>query len=125
MSPAPLAEGGRITLARSFHVEALRGGMNRLLLRALPTADHPTRVEVLFQYVQYLAIPMSFDGLEIADVTEDERASVAPILQRFPECRVYRLNPGTDRSGRIVAAACVVGEDEAPSSADSMFPMMS
>jgi hypothetical protein len=120
-----LDKGGRITLARSFHVEALRGGMNRLLLRALRNAEHPSRVEVLFQYVQDLDIPMTFDRLEIADVTEDERVSAASLLQRFPECRVYRLNSGLDRSGRVVAAACVVGEDNASAAAESMFPMMS
>ena len=63
-------------------------------------------------------------GSEIEDVTEHERSSVPALLERFPECRIYRLNAGLERSGRVVAAACVVGEDDAAANADSMFPMM-
>lgn len=122
--PTPLDNGSRAVFARSFHVEVLRGGMNRLLLRALPKPDAPSRVEVFFQYVQDLDIPMSFASLAIEDVTEAERDSTAPLLERFPECRVYRLTGG-QRSGRVVAAACVVGEDEESPYAESMFPMMS
>jgi hypothetical protein len=39
--------------------------MNRLLLRSLPTAEQPVRIEVLFSYVQYMRIGMDFDGLSI------------------------------------------------------------
>lgn len=97
--------------------------MNRLLLRALPTEDAPSRIEVLFQYVQDLDIPMSFPSLTIDEVTAAERESVAELLERFPECRVFRLRGGA-RPGRIVASACVVGEDHASAYAESMFPMM-
>ncbi len=121
--PTPLAEGARVTVERSFHVELLRGGMNRLLLRALPTSEAQSRVEVLFQYVQHLDVPMSFGRLVIDDVTDAEAESVAEILERFPECRVYRVGGGA-RPGRIVAAACVVGEDHESPYAESMFPMM-
>lgn len=56
----PLAEQDSVRFLGSFHVETFRGGMNRLLLRAMPTEDDRERIEVLFQYVQRLAIPMDF-----------------------------------------------------------------
>lgn len=125
-SPTPLDKDSQIAFSRHFHVEALRGGMNRLLLRAIPTKNEPTRVEVFFQYVQHLDIPMAFDGLVVADVTKDktEKAKYPDLLQKFPECRVFRLESGGATVGHIVAAACVFGEDSAPTGAESMFPMM-
>lgn len=125
-SPIPLDKDAHIAFPRRFHVETLRGGMNRLLLRAIPTKEKPTRVEVFFQYVQHVNLPMAFDGLVIRDVTQDntERAKYFNLLQRFPECRVFRLESGGATEGYIVASACVFGEDSALASADSMFPMM-
>lgn len=125
-SPTPLADGESVGFLRWFHVETFRGGMSRLLLRAMPTDEHPERVEVLFQYVQRLDIPTRFEGLTIEDAT-DEDGCVEPwssVLVQFPECRVYRLMSGGQVAGRVAAAACVHGEDEEPIGAPSMFPMM-
>ena len=115
-----------MSFARAFHVEVLRGGMNRLLLRALPTAAEPTRVEVFFQYVQHLEIPMRFSGLTVSYSTSEERANatLVDVLQRFPECRVFRLDSGGRPVGRVVAGACMYGEDVAALGEASMFPMM-
>jgi hypothetical protein len=121
-----LADGESVDFLRLFHVETFRGGMNRLLLRAMPTDENPERVEVLFQYVQRLDAPMRFEGLTIEDAT-DEDGRVEPwstVLVQFPECRVYRLMSGGQVAGRVVAAACSYGEDEEPIGAPSMFPMM-
>ena len=125
-SPIPLAHNATVSFARHFHVEALRGGMNRLLLRALPTESDATRVEVLFQYVQHLHIPMRFDGLEIADTTvaDSEQPEFNALLRRFPECRIFRLISRGQRAGEVVASACSFGEDSATTGASSMFPMM-
>ncbi len=125
-SPTPLDSGSQIALPRRFHVELLRGGMNRLLLRAMPTKEQPTRVEVLFQYVQHLDIPLVFDGLSILDVTQEhgEAAKYSGLLRAFRECRVFRLDSGGTTVGRIVASACLFGEDAAAADAESMFPMM-
>lgn len=56
--PIALSGDSQVAFSRRFHVEVLRGSMNRLLLRAMPTADEPTRMEVFFQYVQHLDMPM-------------------------------------------------------------------
>jgi len=89
--------------------------MNRLLLRAHPTTEHLTRVEVLFRYVQYLQTPMTFDGLVILDVTGGEAGmpKYASLLRKYPECRIYRLESEGEAPGEVVAAACVFGEDSA------------
>jgi hypothetical protein len=125
-SPTVLDRGSRMAFSRRFHVEVLRGGMNRLLLRALPTSVEPTRVEVFFQYVQHLDMPMTFDGLVVHDVTDIGTASPErrALLLRFPECRVFQLASGGATVGHIVAAACAFGEDSAPMGAESMFPLM-
>jgi hypothetical protein len=125
-SPTPLAEHGSIGFLRRFHVEVLRGGMNRLLLRAMPTASQSERVEVLFQFVQHLDIPMSFDGLSIDDATSEDggQAPWSDVLVQHPTCRVFRLLSNGRIVGRVVAAACAWGEDSAPDGSPSMFPMM-
>ena len=125
-SPTPLADGESVGFLRVFHVEAFRGGMNRLLLRAMPTDENRERVEVLFQYVQRVDAPMDFEGLSVGDATDEDRR-VEPwslVLAQFPECRIYRLMSGGRVVGRVAAAACVHGQDEEPIGAPSMFPMM-
>ena len=125
-SITPLAEGGSVGFMRRFHVEMFRGGMNRLLLRTLTSADQPDRIEVLFQYVQHLDIAMAFDGLAVEDSTLEDRglSPWAEIVVQHPECRVYRLLSGGRIAGRVVAAACSWGEDQAPAGNPSMFAMM-
>lgn len=126
LSPTPLASGESVGFLRWFHVESFRGGMNRLLLRAMPTDENPERVEVLFQYVQRVDLPMSFEGLTIEDATEADGTEDpwSVVLAQYPECRVYRLVSGGRIVGRVAASACVHGQDEEPIGAPSMFPMM-
>lgn len=124
-SPTPLGEGESIGFLRLFHVEAFRGGMNRLLLRSRPVGSEE-RIEILFQFVQRLDLPMVFEGLSIEESTAED-GSVSPwaeVLVGFPECRVFRVFSGGRLAGRVVAAACVVGEDDEAAHAPSMFPMM-
>ncbi len=126
LSPTPLGEGESVDFFRRFHIEVFRGGMNRLLLRSRPT-ENDGRVEILFQYVQRMDVPMTFEGLSVEDATAED-CDVSPwdeVLVGFPECRVFRLMSGGHLVGRVVAAACVVGEDEEIASAPSLFPMMS
>ena len=112
MSLIALAKGSRISLPRDFHVEILRGGMNRLLLRSMATKSNPTRIEIYFPHVQHLDIPMRFEGLTIA--CEEWGAS---------ESFLYRLESKGVCAGNVVAAHCIYGEDEAPVGSPSMFPI--
>jgi len=125
--PAALESGAHVAFSRAFHVERLKGGMNRLLLRALPTKDNPTRIEVFFQYVQYFDAPMKFNQLEVRDVTPDQRLSpkYSKTLNAFPGLRLFRLDSDGECAGFVLAAGCMYGEDDAPGSgAPSMFFLM-
>ena len=124
--PTVLAEVATVSFPRDFHVEILRGGMNRLLLRSYPTADEPTRVEVFFQYVQYVEMPMSFRGLTVHRIASGQNSHPVPLelLGRFPMCTVFRLESDGEVVGHVAASACVYGEDSVPLGAPSMFPMM-
>ena len=112
MSLIALAKGSRISLSRDFHVEILRGGMNRLLLRSMATNSNPTRVEIYFPYVQHLDIPMRIEELTIS--CEAWGAS---------DSFLYRLESNGVNVGQVVAAHCIFGEDEAPVGSASMFPI--
>ena len=112
MSLIALAKGSRISLSRDFHVEILRGGMNRLLLRSTATKSNPTRVEIYFPYVQHLDIPMRIEDLTIS--CEPWGAS---------DSFVFRLDSGGISVGQVVAAHCIYGEDAAAAGSASMFPI--
>jgi len=114
-----------MTSAVDLEINHVDVATTRLLLRSRPT-EGEGRVEILFQYVQRMDLPMVFDGLSIEDSTaEDGSASPwAEVLVGFPECRVFRVLSGGRLVGRVVAAACVVGEDDEGASAASMSPMM-
>jgi len=120
-----LGPNAHVFFARQFHIELLRGGMNRLLLRALPTKLNPTRVEIYFPYVQHLDVPMRFDELTIYDDASDSnsREDVRALMRKFGECRLFRLESKGVDVGHIVAAHCVYGEDDVPVGSGSMFPI--
>ncbi|HEX7131804.1 MAG TPA: hypothetical protein VF228_04480 [Iamia sp.] len=100
--------------------------MNRLLLRSWATDADPERLEVLFQYVQRLDTPMTFEGLAIEEATVEDGDDEpwATLRVQFPECRVYRLLSGGSIVGRVLAAACVHGADNERADAPSMFTAM-
>lgn len=125
-SHTALAPGESVQLLRVFHVELFRGGMNRLLLRAMPTTDNSERIEICFFGVELVSIPMDFEGLTIEDSTEVD-ASLSPwaeVLVRFPDRRIFRLISGGKLAGRVAAVECAYDFDEAPLGAKSMFFMM-
>ncbi|HEU4779484.1 MAG TPA: hypothetical protein VFS58_06335 [Steroidobacteraceae bacterium] len=125
MALISLAPGSRISLSRQFHVEILRGGMNRLLLRSTATRSRPTRLEVYFPYVQHLDLGMRFDELTISCEAGAEalRPDLRELIRNFPECHLFRLESKGAPAGYVVAAHCMYGEDDAPAGSDSMFPV--
>jgi hypothetical protein len=125
MSLIALAQGSRISLSRDFHVEILRGGMNRLLLRSMATKSNPTRVEIYFPYVQHLDIPMRIDELTIScePGAASPRAEVRELMRGFPDNFLFRLESRGVSVGHVVAAHCIYGEDVAPVGSASMFPI--
>ena len=75
---------------RVFHLEVLRGGMNRLLFRSNRGATWPTRVEVIFMNVSYVAV-----GTSSAAYGLHGSASLANMAS---SCRGTLLRSEVDRS---------------------------
>lgn len=125
-SPTLLQSSNRLKFDRNFHVEILKGGMNRLLLRSLPCSAHPTRIEIFFQYVQYLEMPMKFSGVSIVNLDAKTSLSreIADVLRRFPSCRAFELTTLEGFTSYVVAASCSSCEDLEAADAQSAFFMM-
>lgn len=108
---------------RIFHVEVLKGGMNRLLLRSHPTSVDPMGIEVLFMSVQYMQLGCDFDGLMVykEGVTEDVAAPWT--LDSYLEASRYRLR-SSKGEGFLIAAAMEVRSAVVDPDAPSLFFMM-
>jgi len=109
---------------RTFHVEVLRGGMNRLLLRSNRTAQSGLRIEIFFMNVAHMSIGTTFEGLSIRDVTDeapwdDEVWHVRTARER----RVFELTSRSG-SGRVLAAAVAADESNLGPADPSAFFMM-
>ena len=88
-SPIPLAENGSVGFLRTLPRRGAPRRHEPLTPLAMPTAEQPVRIEILFQYVQRLDIPMSFEGLAMEDATleDGERFPWSADLVSFPECQ--------------------------------------
>ena len=121
------ATSDRIDLSdRIFHLEVLRGGMNRLLFRSNRSQTRSTRIEVFFMYVQHLCVPTRLEGPVIDRLGPlEENAHRVP--WRLPSSEtglsVYSVS-ARGGSGTIVAAALAVEESSAGPSDPSGFFMM-
>lgn len=109
---------------RTFHVEVLKGGMNRLLLRSNRTEHSGPRIEVLFMNVAHLSIGTTFDGLTIRDVT-DEVPWDGELwdVRSARELRVFELTSQSG-SGRVLAGAVGAEESDLGPTDPSLFFMM-
>jgi hypothetical protein len=123
--PIPGADREVIDFAdRVFHLEVLKGGMNRLLFRSNRSSVFASRVEILFMNVQYMALGTSLDGLVVRDVgaAEGWNDRVWRIGQRA-ELRVYEVTSASGE-GRVVAGSVTVDESDAGPGDPSRFFMM-
>jgi len=110
---------------RVFHLEILRGGMNRLLFRSNKSETWPTRVEILFTNVKYLAVATVLHGPVIRRLGSlDECLDLVPWgLDASTELSVYSVRAG-DREGLVVGGSLAVDESQASPSDPSRFFMM-
>jgi hypothetical protein len=117
-----LSDGGSFEFVRIFHVEAFRGGMNRLLLRSWATDVQPTRLEVLFMNAKFICMPMALEGLVIQDATA-ELGGTDPFARLATGLKVFVVVSG-DYIGRVVAGSVGYVEDTgAPGDPSSFFKM--
>jgi hypothetical protein len=98
--------------------------MNRLLLRSFPTLIDQFRIDIHFQFVQAIHLPvLDFEGLEISDETGAPHTPFLDTLVEYPECRIFRLTSNKN-VGWIVAAGCAYDMCIIEGGAPSNFPMM-
>jgi hypothetical protein len=100
---------------RKFSVFSYGISHGPLLLRSGKTAEHRTRIDVLFQDVRALEIRAWFDGLEITEVDRDYldgfRSNPLEMLEQ-PGLKVFALD-GKGWQGFVVAGGVLLHEDEA------------
>lgn len=111
---------------RKFHLEVMRGGMNRLLLRSNIGKTWDTRVEVLFMNVKYMSLGTTMDGLVIEDlgVLEEHRDAVPWTLPPSPGLHYFEVRSGSG-TGRVVAGSVSIDISNDGPSEPSRFFMMS
>jgi hypothetical protein len=110
---------------RVFHLEILRGGMNRLLFRSNRSGTWATRVEVFFMNVKYLAAATMLHGLVVERSGRLDECSdrVNWNLEPSPELWFFSVL-STSGDGIIVAGSVAVDESDASASDPSRFFMM-
>lgn len=109
---------------RVFHLEVLKGGMNRLLLRSNRSLQFTTRVEVLFMNVRYLSLGTSLDGLVVEDVGAAEDWDGLPWrLSQLADLRVYEITSSSG-GGHVVAGSVTSDQSDAGPADPSNFFMM-
>jgi hypothetical protein len=110
---------------RMFHIEIMRGGMNRLLLRSNRNDQMPSRVEILFMNVKFMKIGVQFDGLVVRDCGQfvDDPGSLSWSLEPQPELHFYEVESSSG-TGILVAGSVAVDESDAGASDPSRFFMM-
>lgn len=110
---------------RIFHIEILRGGMNRLLLRSNRNDQMRSRVEILFMNVKFMQLGTQFDGLVVRDrgpfMDHPERLSWR--LEAQPGLHLYEVESSSG-TGIIVAGSVAVDKSGADPSDPSRFFMM-
>lgn len=94
MTPSPAEPVEKYRSPRRFQVWRYQVGHSQLLIRSVKSADHPSRIDVLFKGVDVIEMPTNFEGLEI--IRDGGRYVLA----------------GKGWTGSITAVVCFEAEDE-------------
>lgn len=97
---------------RKFQVWFYTVGMRRLILRSEKDKEHPTRIDVLIQGVEYLKLPMVMVGLSIRRASPSEQTAIeqADGVALGLNEHVYVLQ-GRSYTGYVVGMVMAVHED--------------
>ena len=126
MSAIHSADSGVVDQSdRVFHLEVLRGGMNRLLFRSNKSETWPTRVEILFMNVNFLAIGTLLHGPVITPLgpVAEHAERVAWLLNTPDDLSLFSIR-SAEGDGLIVAGSLSLDESHASASDPSSFFMM-
>lgn len=104
---------------RLFQVTRVSRTHTQVWLQSDRSRAHPYRLEVLFQWVQYLCTPVVLRGLSLRRATADERARISRQHDLVPDPRwdIYRLSRDSDAfivSARPLWAESDLRFDDAP-----------
>lgn len=109
---------------REFHIEVLKGGMNRLLFRSDRRADSELRIEILFMNVRYLSVGTQILNPQIRQLGRvKEYAHRVPWSIDSPDLLLFSIQ-GAAGEGLIVAGSMSVDKSNASPSDSSSFFMM-
>lgn len=110
---------------RVFHIETLRGGMNRLLLRSNRNSQWRSRIEVLFMNVKFMKIGTQLDGLIVKDrgSIDHWQESVHWRVSALSELHIYDIESASG-AGMVVAGSVTADSSEAGPDDPSHFFMM-
>lgn len=108
---------------RRFQVWEYSVSHAQLLLRSVRDGDHPTRVDVLFKNVGYMALPSAFMVDVIEELTGDELAMLEGLAAgALRDGRTAFRLATADGEGLVVAGVMVSAEDELESHEPSALP---
>ncbi len=110
---------------RTFRLEVMRGGMNRLLFRSNIRQDVTSRMEIFFMYVQYMSVPMVLVGpiIEAVGTLSENPDRVPWELEVDVDLTIFSVR-SRGGEGLIVASAMALDESDASGNEPSSFPMM-
>lgn len=100
-------------------------GHRQLLLRSVKSADHPTRIDVLFKGVSQFHLPAVLNGLVIAEESDqNEVRDLFTLHESEATKKVLKLFTarGTDFLGYVTARIAFQHEDEGEYYDPSFFP---
>ena len=103
----------------SLHLYWVSHGL--LLLRSGKTAQHPSRVDILFQDVRWMALPVWFDGLRIerGELCDLPLPLTAKIAQEAHFMSAFRVTSQGVSHSVLAAESVWVAEDHELYHADS------
>jgi len=110
---------------RTFHLEIMRGGMNRLLLRSNIKAPWTTRLEIIFMNVKYMDIATTMDGPVLEDLGSAEQylGTLPWTLKQDLDLHFYKIR-AVNGTGYLVGGDMAIDESAKGPDEPSNFFMM-
>jgi len=115
--------GGVTVRGRRFQVWEYTVSHAQLLLRSVRDEGNPTRIDLLFKNVGFVALPASFDVDSIEELTDDHPVLSGALAREAlrGDRRGFMLR-SRPQDGVVVAGVMVSAEDELESHEPSALP---
>ena len=103
---------------RRFQVWNYTVGHGQLLLRSTKSSEFPTRIDILFKNVTAIHLPTTFDGVTIAEASDEERNRLKIHKNESEKLFIVR---GDAFEGYVIAGTVAHHEDEGEHSDPGFF----